>query len=569
MLKIKIEYVMLLEMLIFILSPVAASNPTSIPISHPVYTYLERMEALGYAENLLDGIRPYSRAKVADILVELDNKRDQLTPIDREKLDEFLLDFRYEIRPDEKYYRTPENQNWYSILGSISNIKSDVWRFFQRNQPEEENHIIIWEKEGNSFYMDYEQGLDYEKRSDAVYRSASWQNYQFRGTINSNFGYQLEFSLQGLRGNDDDYIAEHPILKGSWSQQKEDEPRYGDRTGGELAWHTGYIDFHFAQQEVEWGHGESGKLILSNNPEPYPYLSLEKEWGWGKFISLHGKLQSFPQDTLEDGYQVYPDKWLAAHRLEFTIWKKVTFGFNENYIYGNRYADWSYMIPFNFYRAVQHKLRDRDNATISIDLEYLLYAGIKVYGTVFLDEFKQNELGTDWYGNKHAFLGGFYWVDPIGLNNTSLRFEYTAIMPWVYTHKYDINSYTTDYNSLGHWSGPNSEVYYVHLAKEWTRRLNTGIKFRQWKKGYNYDNENIGGDILVGHGYLLGNQTQPRETRKFLEGKLATEKRYQIYFNYELWNDFYISGGFNYIDLTVENKQDYLNEIFFGVKLQY
>ena len=560
---------MLLEMLIFILSPVAASNPTSIHISHPVYTYLERMEALGYAENLLDGIRPYSRAKVADILVELDNKRDQLTPIDRQKLDEFLLDFRFEIRPDEKYYQTPENQNWYSVLGSISNIKSDVWRFFQRNQPEEENHVIIWEKEGNSFYMDYEQGLDYEKRSDAVYRSASWQNYQFRGTINSNFGYQLEVSLQGLRGNDDDYIAEHPILKGSWSQQKEDEPRYGDRTGGELALHTGYIDFHFAQQEVEWGHGESGKLILSNNPEPYPYLSLEKEWGWGKFISLHGKLQSFPQDTLEDGYQVYPDKWLAAHRLEFTIWKKVTFGFNENYIYGNRYADWSYMIPFNFYRAVQHKLRDRDNATISIDLEYLLYAGIKVYGTVFLDEFKQNELGTDWYGNKHAFLGGFYWVDPIGLNNTSLRFEYTAIMPWVYTHKYDINSYTTDYNSLGHWSGPNSEVYYVHLAKEWTRRLNTGIKFRQWKKGYNYDNENIGGDILVGHGYLLGNQTQPRETRKFLEGKLATEKRYQIYFNYELWNDFYISGGFNYIDLTVENKQDYLNEIFFGVKLQY
>ena len=330
------------------------------------------------------------------------------------------------------------------------------------------------------------------------------------------------------------------------------------------------MDIHFAQQEVEWGYGESGRLILSDNPEPYPYLSLEKEWGWGRYISLQGKLQSFPQDTLEkDGYVVYPDKWLAAHRLEFTMWKKITLGLNENFIYGNRYVDWSYLIPFNFYRAVQHKLRDRDNATISIDLEYLVYSGIKVYGTVFFDEFKKNELGTDWYGNKQAFLGGFYWADPFKLANTSVRFEYTAIMPWVYTHKYDINSYTSDYNSLGHWSGPNSEIYYIHLAKAWTRRLNTGLIFRQWKKGKNYDNENIGGDILLGHGYLLGTQTQARETRKFLEGKLTTEKRYQFYFDYELWNDFYVSGRFNYINLKVEEKQDYLNEIFFGVKLQY
>lgn len=559
---------LILGFLIYNQNIVHASTPTSIPVDHPIYAYLERMETLGHVENLLDGIRPYSRAKVAKCLSHLDKRRDKLTTIDREKLDEFLLDFRFELQPEIKNYLVPEGQNWYSILGSASNFKSDLLRFFQRNHPEEENHVVLWEKEGNSFYMDYEQWIDYEQRSDDLYRSASWQKYQFRGTINSNFGYQVEVSLQGLRG-DDDYVRDHPILKGGWSQQKEDEPRYGDRTSGELAWHTDYIDFHFAQQEVEWGHGESGKLILSNNPEPYPYLSLVKDWDWGKYISLHGKLQSFPEDTLKDGYKVYPDKWLAAHRLEFTIWKKLTFGLNENFIYGNRYADWSYLIPFNFYRAVQHKLRDRDNATISIDLEYLVYTGIKAYGTVFLDEFKQNELGTDWYGNKHAFLGGFYWADPIGLNNTSIRFEYTSIMPWVYTHKYEINRYTTDYNSLGHWSGPNSEVYYVHFAKEWNRRFDCGIIYRQWKKGNNYPDQNIGGDILIGHGTLFDGQTEPRETREFLEGILTTERRYQVYVNYELWNDFYLSGRINYIDLKVKSNQEYLNEIFFGVKLQY
>ena len=65
----------------FLITPVFATNPTSIPISHPIYPYLERMEALGHVENLLDGIRPYSRVKVAGILAELDKKRDKLTSI--------------------------------------------------------------------------------------------------------------------------------------------------------------------------------------------------------------------------------------------------------------------------------------------------------------------------------------------------------------------------------------------------------------------------------------------------------------------------------------------------------
>ena len=545
-----------------------SQNPSSVPVSHPIYAYFERMETLGHLHNLLDGIRPYSRARVAEMLNVLDEKRTELTPIDRRKLDDFLLDFRFELNPEQKYHRVPENQNWYSPLYGWENIKTDFARFFKQNHPEEQNYVILWEKNGDSFYMNYEHGLDYESRSDGIYRSASWQAYQFRGTIDNNFGYQVEVSLHGMRG-DDDYVKEHPILKGSWSQLGDDEIRYSDRTGGELAWHNQSIDIYFAQQEVEWGHGESGKLILSNNPEPYPYLALQKEWGWGKFISLHGKLQSFKQDTLAGGYPYYPDKWLAAHRLEFTLWKKITFGLNENFIYGNRYADWAYLIPFNFYRAVQHKLRDRDNATISIDCEYLLYRGIKVYGTVFLDEFRRSKLGTDWYGNKHAFMVGGYLVDPLGLANSSLRFEYTAIMPWVYTHDYQINSYATDYNSLGHWSGPNSEVYYFHAAKEWHQRLNGGFIFRQWKKGNNYADENIGGNILQGHRTLLGSQSEARTTRRFLEGVLTHEQRYQIYVNYEVFNDFVLMGRLSYSDLRIDRQKQNFREVFLGFKLNY
>lgn len=555
-------------LLIFAVSGLRAGNPNSVPIGHPVYQFLDRMETLGLISDLLDGIKPFSREKVGTYLRQLAGRQDELTSIDRRRLRDFLLDFRWETDRSQKYAQLPAGQDWYSILASPANFKKDFLRFFKQNHPEEENHVFLWEGATDNFYFDYEQGITYEHRSDDQYRSASWQSYQLRGVLNENFGYQAEVSLHGLRGKEP-YLLDHPILKGAWSEQHDPGPRYSDRTGGELALHSSYIDVTFAQQEVEWGYGESGKLILSRNPEHYPYFSISKDWGWARFISLHGKLQSFPSDTLSDGQKIYPDKWLAAHRLEISLYKKVTLGLNENFIYGNRYADWAYLIPFNFYRAVQHKLRDRDNATISIDLEYLARPGIKLYGTVFLDEFRKSKIGTNWFGNKQAFLGGFYLVDPFGLDNISLRLEYAAIMPWVYTHKYRINDYTSDYRSLGHWAGPNSEVWYLHLKKEWHQRFQTGLIFRQFKHGANYPNENIGGDILLGRGVLLGSQQQPRDTRKFLEGILTTEKLYQVYADFELFNDFYLSGKFSITDSRTESEKKRLNEFFLGVVLKY
>ncbi len=542
--------------------------PTSVPLADPVYAFLERMETLGYLSHVHDGIKPFSRNEISAHLNRLISQKHKLTPIDRERLEDLLQDYRRELDPQSRYHLLPKSQNWYSVLGSWNNFKSDFLRYFQRNHPEEEDHLLSYETANETLYMDYEQGLTYEHRSDDMYRSASWQALQIRGALGTSFGYRFKTELHGLRG-DEPYLFGHPILKGSWSEKNDPGPRYSDRTGGELAWHGEYLDFRFAQQEVTWGYGESGKLILSNNAEQFPYISLSRDWGWVKYIALHGKLQSFPQDTLNDGKKLYPDKWLAGHRLEISPWPWVTLGLNETFIYGNRYADWAYLIPFNFYRAVQHKLRDRDNATISVDMELLPVNGVKLYGTLFLDEFRQSKIGTNWFGNKQAWQGGLLWADPFNLPNVNLRAEYTAVMPWVYTHKYRINSYTSDYQSLGFWAGPNSEVIYLALQKAWTRRLSTQLSFRQYKHGANYPNENIGGDILLGHGTLLGSQTQARQTRKFLEGILTTEKRYSAEACYEVFNDMFWTLRFNRIETQTESLNKECSEWYLGILFKY
>jgi hypothetical protein len=226
------------------------------------------------------------------------------------------------------------------------------------------------------------------------------------------------------------------------------------------------------------------------------------------------------------------------------------------------------MIPFNFYRAVEHGLEDRDNKVISLDTEWTVYSGLKFYGTIFLDEFKQSKLFTNWFGNKHAFLAGTHIVDPFQLENVSFRFEYVAVMPWVYTHKIFYNRFISNRRSLGYWAGPNSEVFYFHISKDWHHRFTTGIKFQQWKHGANYENENIGGNVYQGRNILLGTQSEARETRKFLEGILSKDQLIEFYINYEMFNDLFLNLTIS--DHQIEGPNSSNNtEFHFGFKLDY
>lgn len=558
------KYVLLL---IIIVTPLLAGNPVSVPIYDPIYHYLDRLETLGILDNILDGVKPFDREHIANLLREIDLKREQLTRIDREKLDNYLLDYRYELKSGEKYAQIKDDKTIYSPFSNWSQIKKDFTRFFAQNQPEEKNHVFLWEDSTNSFIFDFGYEFSFDQRSDDVSRNKDIMLFSARGNILDNFGYSLNVEFANLRG-DDDYRNSDPYLKGAWRNDRGDVS-YFDRSGGDIVYRSPFVDFRFAMQPVTWGLGESGTLILSDNVQQYPYVSISKYWSWGSFTFLHGKLLADSVGITDEGQEIHPDKWVASNRFEFSPMTGMAIGLTGIIIYGNRSADWAYLFPINYFRAIEHNLRDRDNALLAIDLESRIFSGVKLYGTFFIDEFKKDKIGTDWFGNKHGFQAGLHLTDPLGIENLALRGEYLAIMPWVYTHKYDVNRYISDLSSLGYWAGPNSEVIYFHLEKQWHRRLIMGMKWRQWKHGQNYPDENIGGDILLGHSKLMPGQEEPRETREFLEGILETEKTIKFYTQYELFNDFYLRfSAINTRYSSPEESSD-LTELHFGIKIDY
>ncbi|HEY6951683.1 MAG TPA: hypothetical protein VI758_04705, partial [Bacteroidota bacterium] len=61
--------------------------------------------------------------------------------------------------------------------------------------------------------------------------------------------------------------------------------------------------------------------------------------------------------------------------------------------------------------------------------------------------------------------------------------EYTRINPWVYTHKYDATTYTSNSYLLGHWLGQNGQLVYFAADYRWLRSLALKFSFQHIIKG--------------------------------------------------------------------------------------
>jgi hypothetical protein len=549
------------------ISPLTGGNPISVPLDNRVYAFLDRMESLGIVDNLVDGIKPLDRAYIATILQQVNLKREGLTKIDRDHLDNLLLDFRYDIDSKNRYGLIEGDRTWYTPFANWQQFKSDFRRVLLRNNPEEENHVIAWEDSTNSFYFDYILQLEYDRHSDDYDRSMESGTYRFRGSITPNFGYWLDVRFLSISGTEV-YAAAHPEIKTSWYKVQNGKV-YFDRSRGELAYRSPFIDFHFAHQPVIWGVGKSGNTIISDNSEQFPYFSLNRRWKWGHFAFLHGKLMA--EDTIKaiDSQPIYPDKWIAINRLEMAIFNNLALGLTDIIIYGNRSPEWAYMFPIHFFRPIEHNLKDRDNALLAIDMEYRLFRGIKLYGTFLIDELSTSKLGTDWYGNKHGIHGGLHVVDPLFMSNLALRLEYITLMPWIYTHKYRVNRYTNDFRGIGYWADPNSQILFGEIEKEWHHRLYSSLSYRNFKHGDNFPDKNIGGDIMYGQNVLFPGQSEPVTSRKFLDGIQEEETVWQFNIRYEVINDLFLQAVFIDRSYKREMESKHMTELRLGLHFDY
>jgi len=128
----------------------------------------------------------------------------------------------------------------------------------------------------------------------------------------------------------------------------------------------------------------------------------------------------------------FPSKYNVVHTLNFRPKKNFELGLVQSIIYGER-IDLLYFIPFSFLFGSQTINGFNDNVFMGFNLRWRPINSFFVNGQVYIDDFSFNCLLEGKPDFKAAGEFGVSWSPANGILS-KLDFDYTAVMPYTYTH---------------------------------------------------------------------------------------------------------------------------------------
>ncbi len=458
----------------------------AVPLEHPVYPFAEKLVTL-LPQHVLDlHVLPLSRRQVQNILVRAKTAPLSLSRADENLLQQYLAEF-----------TDP-------AIGEIA-------------PPRAERHFIRYEEMDTQFFADLFAHQRFE------FRRGAWEGgeadiLQIRAGIRMRVALHprllaaVDLSNILDRGANDSLEIFTPgiglpvVLSGTSAFREKAIAYFRLR----LPW----FEVEAGRNQLAWNISPLTQLTLSQENEPLDLFKLDRRWRKFRFTFVHTKLRAVQR------------KFLAAHRLEVAAHSRLFIGVGESVIYGNRGAEFEYLNPLMLYHAAEHLLGDKDNNTLSIDFTAFPWRGHKFYGEIFIDDLSlEFPIGTYW-GNKLAYLGGWYWAQPFGWRSGELRLEYARVDPFVYTHADSVNIYEQDGDGLGARFGPNADRFTLQAAFQPHRDLRLISQLSFQRKGR--------GEIFQPHLPEDGN------AKGFLAGTTVNSASYQFQFEDQLRRDIYL-----------------------------
>ena len=147
--------------------------------------------------------------------------------------------------------------------------------------------------------------------------------------------------------------------------------------------------------------------------------------------------------TDDFGQGQFPDKHLIFHSFDFKPTDKLELGFFESVIWGGR-MEFLYLAPFGQYFAAQSLTGFEDNSFFGVHGKYRILPDLSLLGQVYVDDLSFQDVIKLQLDTKYKFAGelGVRWT-PEESRILDLAVDYTAVMPYMYTHI--TGERTTDY----------------------------------------------------------------------------------------------------------------------------
>ena len=500
-----------LVLLIMAAASYISASPISVPLDHWSYHFIERLQAKGALRDFLSNTKPYSRDEVAEMIVHvsdlLESGKLSLSKVEKDQLDIMKREFAPEL----------------ADLG--------------RTGIAEYKHLLNWSGNGKKLATD----IGYTQ--DTITKGGTEDYRIYRGT--------LQVALWGnLKGG----LFFYNDSRASYEKSDEPQPlwipyftRYPWNAVADsyLIFRLPWADLQIGKDAVLWGPGYHGVVGLSGVNPTFDIVKLPFKVWKIKFASILG----FLRDDLTKKYRSdVVRKYLSAHRVEISPFSGLCIGWQEVYIYAES-LHIELLNPIMPYQMAEDYLGDIGNNTMEGDVDLCILPNMRLYVSLFLDDFQPLKNPFTYAGSRWAALGGILIADPFRLKNTDIRAEYARVEPWVYVHKGIIQdppiatSYKHFDTPLGHWIGPNADDLFFEANYQFSKDLLTTLSYSRIRKGeiggslYDYD-----ASIIEGGG-----------KKRFLDGIVEKTQNIKLGLKYRIFQDSAIK--IDYSHTKIHNKQ--------------
>jgi hypothetical protein len=431
--------------------------PLGDELYQEVYDFIDRLVAKSAVDNVFKNTLPYSRKEVAQILIELDGKVKQgglkLSRVEEQKLNQFLAVF---------------SEDFHSLD-------------YPTAYPSKNTHLLQTRREKYQFGFDFGLGEDVISRSQESRQTgyATLFRPTASGQIQDDFAFYSDFKVYYLSQTQ---FPDIPKTEGRRISQAKVGTATGALSNYYLKFKLPWFELFYGKDNLHWGPGRHGALMLSENPEPINMLRLTALYPPIKFQAFTGILQS-----------ELAKKYFSSHRLEYHPFKRIRLGISESIVYSERFEA-IYLNPVQIYLITQtsnkyfkgQAQKNPDNVLISGDLDIILLKNLELYGELLIDDFLPFSYGLRSYknwGSKFGILFGSYYVDPLGLEYTDLRVEYAFINQYTYTHHRPANAYTNSDSIIGHHIGTDADDLWLNLKHWFTPNFTVALGYELERHG--------------------------------------------------------------------------------------
>lgn len=493
--------------------------------NNPVYKYLSRQAQKGNIE-YNDLIQPISRRDIAAYLTTLQAMQESLSSREQKELAFYQQEF------------SEFNEDF-----------ADTTTFFKKDQYNRWRFLSVKTKD---FFLRGDPALTFETYQGGgknVFRTAT--GLTFWGHAGKHIGYQFYFQDITDKGDGIDslhrFTPETGIIRTANIKYGAKTVNYSNFKGYiSYSWNNGSVSV--GQDQMTWGYGQMGKVVLSDKAPAYPQIRFDYQpLKWLRFNYMYAFLNSAVIDSAKTynkgndlfgtDREVYASKYFVSHTLTFLPAKGLSLSVGESMIMSDSFEA-GYLIPIMFFKAYdqyhsRYRLSTGSNGQFFFNVSSRNFIPkTHLYASLFIDEIRTGSIfDKEKSRNQLGYTIGATRTD-VGLQYLTLGAEYTRINPYVYNNLIPAQTYTNQSYLLGDWMGQNADRIVAWATYNPIPRLTTTVQFNYIRKGKDGD--------------LFDQYWAEPQAKLLEEGPVETQKQFLIQANYELVHKLYLKTSYQH-----------------------